>query len=155
MWVATSEPSYAERVLQVIVGALSDPESLVEQNILYVDGWVERRPDGDAIRVIYDRDGADRRFGRRVIAAPDVYGQDPTSQGWAVAEDIDEPLGRHWDLLVEEQGVWWWGDGYPTLDEHPEMPRVREYLDALTEHLAHGGPAPMPPTSQTTSYSQA
>ena len=57
-----------------------------------------------------------------MIAAPDVYGRDPTSQGWAVAEDIDEPLGRHWDLLVEEQGVWWWGDGYPTLDEHPEMP---------------------------------
>ncbi len=38
--------------------------------------------------------------------------------------DISEPLGRMYDLLVEDgNGVWWWGDGYPGLMEHPDFKR--------------------------------
>jgi hypothetical protein len=30
--------------------------------------------------------------------------------------DVAEPLGAYYDLLVEDdQGVSWWGDGYPEL----------------------------------------
>jgi hypothetical protein len=34
--------------------------------------------------------------------------------------DMEEPLGRLWELLVEDDNrVWWWGDGYPGLTPRP------------------------------------
>ena len=36
--------------------------------------------------------------------------------------EISEPIGRYYDLLIEDgEGVWWWGDGYPDLSEHPDF----------------------------------
>lgn len=34
---------------------------------------------------------------------------------------VDDPLGRYFDLLVEEDGVWWWGYGYPDIMTHPDL----------------------------------
>ena len=41
---------------------------------------------------------------------------------WIAVFEISEPLGRRYDLLVEdENGVSWWGDGYRDLSEHPDF----------------------------------
>ena len=135
---------YASRFLAELQRVLAGGEPLVQGDVRYVEGWLD---DEGGIRVVYDRDdGADRRFGRRAMQ-PDgsvewQRGDGPESDAFMLAEDIDEPLGRHGDLLVEEDGVWWWGDGYPTLDDHRDHLQLQTFMDQMYLHHTQGAPRP-------------
>lgn len=40
----------------------------------------------------------------------------------SIADEISEPLGRVYDLLVaDDDGVHWWGHGYRDVREHPDF----------------------------------
>jgi hypothetical protein len=133
---------YATRLLLEIEVILRQPEDLIQGDLRYVDGWVEE--DGSALRVVYDREGWDRRLGYRFrvseVPADDFEtGRDDVSgTAYDICSNLDEPLGRFWDLLVQEDGVWWWGDGYPGLDQHPDHPQLEAYLDATVQHVLNG-----------------
>ncbi|MFN8156940.1 MAG: hypothetical protein U0R68_05965 [Candidatus Nanopelagicales bacterium] len=111
-----------------------------------VDSWLE--PGSEVIRIVYRRWETDAPvIGYRcdVALQRDGYlipSKEITSD---VIDQISEPLGRQADLLVEEQGVSWWGDGYPGLDQHPDTPAVEAYMEALIEHQLRGGPKPAYP----------
>jgi hypothetical protein len=100
---------------------LQEPARLIDAT-LHVD------PDGTPVLlVIYEHPYWPERTGlrRRLDRAPDV-GQGSTPEEALAHEiaycEISEALGRIYDLLVEdENGVWWWGDGYPDITEHPDL----------------------------------
>jgi hypothetical protein len=104
-------------------GPLMEPVRLVEVNLdtdsdgtpvllaIYLHPfWPERT----GLRLRLDRD-------RRPLG--DTYDTPEESLAADIAYmRISEPLGRQYDLLVEDaDGVWWWGDGYPELGEHPDF----------------------------------
>jgi hypothetical protein len=71
---------------------------------------------------VYDHAWWDRRIGlRRQLDHGPMSEVPGRTRAEALALDIAmydmaEPLGSYWDLLVEDDnGVWWWGDGYPGL----------------------------------------
>jgi hypothetical protein len=100
----------------------------------WVGGWVENG--GGAIRVVYDQVGEDRRLGYRSELKRgyrvDVGASLPEAVDF-VTDAIGDPLGRQGDLLVEEQGVWWWGDGYPDWNSSPYPLVTRDQLIAQVE----------------------
>jgi len=86
-----------------------------------VTGWI--KPSGDAIRLVYDQVGAHgRRIGYRHRLFDDGRRIPLAELAERIIDDIDDPLGPVWDILTEQDGVWWWGDGFPGLDTHPEYP---------------------------------
>ena len=83
--------------------------------------------DPDGVPVVYDHPDWSKRSGlRRRLDRPFgiAGGATPAEELAAEIGEISEPLGRRYDLLVEgADGVWWWGDGYPNLTEHPDFRR--------------------------------
>jgi hypothetical protein len=86
--------------------------------------------DQDAVpvlRAIYDVPYSMKRIGlRRRLDRPPMTDTARTPADSLAEEiafyEISEPLGRQFDLLVEDRrGIWWWGDGYPSLSEHSDF----------------------------------
>lgn len=99
-----------------------------------VDSWLE--PGSEVIRIVYRRWETDAPvIGYRCDVALQRDGHLIPSKEIAsdVIDQISEPLGRQADLLVEEQGVWWWGDGYPDVGDSPYPLHTREELVAQIE----------------------
>lgn len=102
---------------------------LLEAAVL-IDAWPERDEDGTGVlRAVYQHPFWPERTGlrRRLDVAPPLA-PDPEQNSaqwlasWIAVFEISEPLGRRYDLLVEdENGVHWWGDGYRDLSEHPDF----------------------------------
>jgi hypothetical protein len=94
-----------------------------------VDVSLENDPDGvPVLRAVYEHPFCTERTGlrRRLNRIPFTEHGANTPEGSLAAEiakfEISEPLGRYYDLLVRDDfGVWWWGDGYLELSEHPDF----------------------------------
>jgi hypothetical protein len=122
-----SAPDFGDRVVEALVRYFRDSRSLLAPAAL-VNATSEFDPDGvPALRAIYDHGWTDKRLGlrRRLDREPMVDDEETPAQSLAAeiaVYEISEPVGRYYDLLVEEAGgVWWWGDGYPDLSEHPDF----------------------------------
>jgi hypothetical protein len=90
-------------------------------------------PDEDGVPVLLavythpfwsERTGLRRRLDRPPVSG-EISGEQTVAEWLAehiCAMEIGEPLGRMHDLLVEDNdGTWWWGDGYPDLSTHPDL----------------------------------
>ena len=113
---------WGERVVAALRARTIEPAVLV-------DAWSERDPDGvPVLRAVYDHPWWPQRTGLRMrLDEPpfDWPGPDQDLAAWLagnIADEIVEPLGRMYDLLVpDEEGVHWWGDGYRHISEHPDF----------------------------------
>jgi hypothetical protein len=123
-----------ERALALVRGVLARATPGEWGSPTWVDGWVENG--GGAIRVVYDQVGEARRLGYR-SQLDRSYNFDTGAPLPEAVEFVTDaiwyPLGRQADLLVEEQGVWWWGDGYPDLNDFPPPLLTRDQLIAQVE----------------------
>ncbi len=100
-------------------------------DVVLVDTWVEREAPGkEYLCVVYDHPWWPERTGLRHVIEPPPANLSPhdlkdylQDEVTAIVDDsVGEPLGRFHDLLVPDgNGVHWWGDGYPGLDEHPDF----------------------------------
>lgn len=122
-----SAPDFGDRVVEALRRYFRDSGSLLARATL-VDATSEFDPDGvPVLRAVYDHGWTDKRLGlrRRLDREPMVDDQETPAQSLAAeiaVSEISEPIGRYYDLLVQEaDGVWWWGDGYPDLSEHPDF----------------------------------
>jgi len=97
-----------------------------------VDANLEVDPDGvPVLLAIYEHAFWPERTGmRRRLERTPVSGTpgDRSLAEWLVDDiawlEMGEPLGRRHDLLVEDDnGVWWWGNGYPDITQHPDSER--------------------------------
>lgn len=69
-----------------------------------------------------ERTGLRLRLDRRSMTEEGAATPEDAVAGEIAIYDISEPLGRYYELLVEDDhGVWWWGDGYPGLTEQPDQ----------------------------------
>ena len=113
------DPAYGRAVAALLEKALTglsasnDDPTWEPREVLSID--LETADDVAALRVIYRRwDDDELVFGFRYDLAESI------ASGWSaqgafedIVQILTEPLGRQKALLVEEGGVWWWGDGYP------------------------------------------
>lgn len=121
---ASSSPDWGAKVAQALKRYFDDGKWLLEPAHL---NQVDTEIDEDGVPVllaIYEHPYIeDRRIGlRRRLDRPPFaeHGKD-TPEASLAAEiavyEISEPLGRYYDLLVQDDdAVWWWGDGFPKLD---------------------------------------
>jgi hypothetical protein len=102
---------------------------LLEPAVL-LDAWCELDVDGmGVLRAVYQhpfwpqRTGLRRRLDTPPPLPPDAgQGLADWLAAWIATFEISEPLGRMYDLLVEDEtGVFWWGDGYRDISEHPDF----------------------------------
>jgi hypothetical protein len=125
---AAASPDWGNRVAGELSRYFVEGGHLLEAARL-VDVRLEVDPDGvPVLLVVYDHPFWSKRTGlrRRLDRPPFAAHGAETPEGSLAAEiarfEISEPLGRYYDLLVEDgAGVWWWGDGYPDLREHPDF----------------------------------
>jgi len=125
---AASEPDWGVRVARALRRYFSTGGYLLEPARLH-DLRLEVDSDGvPVILAVYDHSGWSKRTGlrRRLDRIPFAEHGADTPEGSLAAEiakyEISEPLGRYYDLLVKDDAdVWWWGDGYPDLSEHPDF----------------------------------
>ena len=83
-----------------------------------------------------ERTGLRRRLDRWPVLLGESDGLDEWLAGWIAWCEMGEPLGRQHDLLVEDDdGVWWWGDGYPGITKHPDYEWLQEKIRAYLEGL--------------------
>jgi hypothetical protein len=122
-----STPDFGDQVVQALVRYFRESRALLAPATL-VDATSEIDPYGvPVLRAVYDHGSTPKRLGlrRRLDREPMVDDEKTPAQSLAAeiaVYEISEPIGRHYDLLVEEaDGVWWWGDGYPDLSEHPDF----------------------------------
>ena len=128
---AVSSPDWGPRVLEALRRHFAEGKPLLEPARL-ITASLEVDPDGTPVLLaIYEHPYWPERTGlrRRLDHAYGLgHGSSPEE---ALAEEIafyeiSEPLGRQYDLLVEdENGVWWWGDGYPPITDHPDLQRSK------------------------------
>jgi hypothetical protein len=127
-WTTTaSAPDWGDRVAEALRRYFRDGRPLTAPATL-VDATTENDPDGvPVLRAVYDHGWSQKRLGlRRRLDREPMMDNEPTPEESLAEEialyEISEPLGRYSDLLVEDgHGVWWWGDGYPDLSEHPDF----------------------------------
>jgi hypothetical protein len=119
-----SSPKWGPDVVDALRKLLTADERGMLGNVTLISAELERDVDGLAfLRAVYDDSNHQRRIGVR----RQLDGKGPLAHmpGMSLAEsmaydiahgDMAEPLGTYWYLLVEDDnGVWWWGDGYPGL----------------------------------------
>lgn len=125
---AVAAPNWGERVVAALRAQMRDPDQLLEPAVL-VDAWSEQDPDGVHVLVaIYDHPYWPQRTGLRMRLDEPPFDWPRANQDLAawlagnIADEIAEPLGRMYDLLVaDENAVYWWGDGYRHISEHPDF----------------------------------
>jgi hypothetical protein len=125
---AVGGSEWGERVVEALREQMRDPERLLEPAVL-VDAWTEDDHDGvPVLRAVYDHPFWPQRTGLRVrLDEPPFDAPRPGQElaAWLaanIADEIAEPLGRMYDLLVPDAaGVYWWGDGYRHISEHPDF----------------------------------
>jgi hypothetical protein len=113
--------SYCGAVATLLVKALTDLSAMNDptwEPRQLLDVSVETPADPLALRVIYRRwDDNERTLGFRYDLAESIaHGSSAQDAFEDIVQILSEPLGRQSSLLVEEGGVWWWGDGYPEPD---------------------------------------
>jgi transcriptional regulator with XRE-family HTH domain len=142
---AITAPDWGERVLAEFRRYFAEGLPTLEP-VQLIDASIDVDSDGvPVLLAIYhhafwpERTGMRRRLDRTPVAGS------PGEQSlveWLVGHiawlEMGEPLGRQHDLLVEDDnGVWWWGDGYPDITQHPDYGRSQAYLrDLLDERRA-------------------
>ena len=120
-----ASPDWGTRVVTAVLGYSTDGKWLLEP-VRLINVSLEIDPDGTPVlKVIYESPSHSKRIGlrRRLDRIPfGAHGGESPEESLAreiCIYEISEPLGRYSELLVEDaNGVWWWGDGYPTLSEN-------------------------------------
>jgi hypothetical protein len=118
----TDWPAYGQRVLEALRSYFAEGKWLLEPATL-IQAHLDFDADGVAVLLaVYDHPLYPQRIGLRRRLDREL-GSDPESLAEQIAiYGISEPMGRYYDLLVEDEaGVWWWGDGYPDIGEHPDF----------------------------------
>jgi len=122
-----SAPDWGPRVAEALRRYFSEGRWLLAP-VSLVSASMELDPDGTSVLLaIYDRAWSPKRIGlrRRLDREPMTNSEATPEESLAeqiAVYEISEPLGRYYDLLVEDaEGVWWWGDGFPDLSEHPDF----------------------------------
>lgn len=121
-------PDWGQRVVDALRDRIRHPEQLLEPAVL-VDAWSENDHDGvPVLRAIYDHPYWPQRTGLRLrLDEPPFDSPRPGQElaAWVagnIADEIAEPLGRMYDLLIpDDAGIYWWGDGYRHISEHPDF----------------------------------
>src|SRR5580698_8384858 len=118
---ATSSPDWGTRVVDALRSYFGAGRPLMEP-VRLIEASLETDTDGTPLLlVIYHHSYWPERTGLRLRLDPHLRPLTDTERTpeESLAADIaymriSEPLGRQYDLLVEDaDGVWWWGDGYP------------------------------------------
>lgn len=119
----TDWPPFGQRVLEALRSYFREGNWLLEPANL-VEAHLDSDPDGvPVLLAVYDHPNYGQRIGLR--RRLDRWGPDANAEALAqdiAIYDISEPLGSYYELLVDDgRGVWWWGDGYPDIGEHPDF----------------------------------
>ncbi|MDP4013581.1 MAG: hypothetical protein U0990_03305 [Candidatus Nanopelagicales bacterium] len=142
---------FAEAVVRELATRFADPVNALETHtqdptVQIVRAWVDTTGKGLAIRFTYRSCWQPGMLlGYRVRIRRSDMGCDPDEfvYDW-IMDQIDEPLGRSYDILVEEDGASWWGAGYPSIDEHPALKRYvgKHGFDGWCDAWEAGEPSP-------------
>lgn len=122
---AVKAPDWGRRVLESLERYFSEDRWLLEPAQL-VDVRLDTDSDGvPVILAVYDhlcytkRIGLRRRLDKMPMSAQGEQNPEDSLAAEIALFNISAPLGRVSEILVEEDGVWWWGDGYPSDTELP------------------------------------
>jgi hypothetical protein len=116
---ASSSPDWGGKVADALVRFFDQGKSLLAQARL-VGVSTETDVDGvPVLRAIYDhpywpeRTGLRRRLDQIPTSAEDGETPEESKAFWIAVFEISEPLGSyHAQLVPDNDGVYWWGDGY-------------------------------------------
>jgi hypothetical protein len=120
--IASSE--WAPKVVDALTQMFSEQKwDSTLNHVELVSATLEENASGSPfLLAIYDHPWWEKRTGlrRRLDRIPSTVppGMSPEEAlAYDIASlDIAEPLGNYYELLVEdENGVWWWGDGFQEL----------------------------------------
>lgn len=116
---AAASPDWSAKVANALVHYFDQGEWLLEPATL-IGVSTESDADGTPVlRAIYDhpywseRTGLRRRLDQIPTTSQEGESPDESKARWIAVFEISEPLGTfHRHLVSDEEGVWWWGDGY-------------------------------------------
>jgi len=135
---------WGDRVLAELRRHFAEGRPTLEP-VRLIDASLEADPDGvPVLLAVYEhafwpeRTGMRRRLDRTPVAGS--LGERQDLAEWLASDiawlEMGEPLGRQHDLLVEDDnGVWWWGDSYPDITQHPDYERLTQELHAYLAGL--------------------
>lgn len=117
---AASSPDWSAKVAKALVRYFEEKWEALFAQAKLISVSTETDSDGaPVLRAIYDhphwpeRTGLRRRLDRVPFAAQDEETPEGSTAATIAIYDISEPLGTLYEKLVpDEEGVWWWGDGY-------------------------------------------
>lgn len=124
---AFSSPDWGLRVAEALRRYV-DCGGFLFERVQLMEAGTEVDSDGTSVLLaVYhhpfwpERTGLRRRLDRRPMTDAGAATPEDAVAAEIAIYDISEPLGRYYELLVEDdRGVWWWGDGYPDLTEQPD-----------------------------------
>lgn len=125
------KPDFSLRVVQALIAECARRATLVDVGPVAIlqRAWADLDPaDRLVVRAVYTHPWWPEVTGYCVRLGgppPDVFESDDDlamAEAMHIADNMDEPLGRYYDLLVaDDEGVHWWGHGYRGLMEHPDL----------------------------------